>query len=226
MVKKKLTSLLNLFQKSFQIFSKKENFWYAAKFGLIFLVLNLANLGINNLTGGTYSDLSSPLVLLVFLVRLILFVLSTWATAAGISAIPRMISGNLLGVKKTFSETWQLMQEFVSSYILRWIVLFVGLLFLVVPGLVFGVWFYFASMFIVFEGSGAAESLKKSKKLVSGYFWPTLGRIAVFGLLYFLVILLPFNKIPAGGGAIFSMLIPYLISLNYLLYVDLKRVKA
>src|SRR5439155_6774852 len=50
----------------------------------------------------------------------------------------------------------------------------VGLAFLIVPGVVFFVWFGLAAPLIKIEGLGVWAALRRSRRLVRGSFWPVL----------------------------------------------------
>lgn len=54
-----------------------------------------------------------------------------------------------------------------------------GTILLVIPGIVFGVWFMLAPVVAVLEQKGVMESMRASRNLVRGRFFPVLGRILV-----------------------------------------------
>ncbi len=76
-----------------------------------------------------------------------------------------------------------------------------GFVLLIVPGVIFSLWLYLTTSCIVVENLGASAGMSRSKALVSG----NLGKVFLIGLLVFLitmVISIPFNII-AGIGTIF-----------------------
>lgn len=62
----------------------------------------------------------------------------------------------------------------------------------VVPGLVFSIWFMFAIFVFLIEGKGGFEAIMLSKEYVRGYFWPIVGRLAVF-VIVAVVFIAPFS---------------------------------
>ena len=95
-----------------------------------------------------------------------------------------------------------------------------GFVLLIVPGLLFVVWFAFAKFINLEKGSGIKESLAKSKELVKGIYWKILGRLIIFGLFVaFVEIIL--TAIPYGVGSVVSALLGGLFILpTYLLYKE------
>ncbi|WP_454061079.1 hypothetical protein [Candidatus Nitrospira salsa] len=70
------------------------------------------------------------------------------------------------------------------------VVIGIGFLFLLIPGVTFLTWFALTSSVVVLESGWGRDALKRSKILVSGHFWHVLGTLCamicisyVFGLL-------------------------------------------
>ncbi len=84
------------------------------------------------------------------------------------------------GLKKAFPF-------FVTIFLLGLATL-CGYLLLIIPGLMLTVWFALAAPVTFLEDSGYAGALGRSRRLVRGYFWRTLGFVIVLGLLGFALI--------------------------------------
>jgi hypothetical protein len=69
---------------------------------------------------------------------------------------------------------------YLFASILVGLSVFGGLLLLVIPGLIFAVWFIFFTVVFIGEDLRGTAALKRSKDLVKGYFWPVAGRIFLF----------------------------------------------
>lgn len=118
--------------------------------------------------------------------------------------------------------------------ILYSLVLVAGLILLVVPGIIFMIWFGLGYLVIVFDDYKPIEAFKRSKELVKDYWWAIFGRFvfwSVFSLLIGLVILL--LRIVSGSDyvAIFSNLVSLIItplSVAYfaVVYQDIKSIKG
>jgi hypothetical protein len=66
------------------------------------------------------------------------------------------------------------------------------------------------------------KALKRSKELVKGYFWEILVRMLVLGVLGGIISMVPV----AGKLAAILFVMPFGIVYLYVLYEDVKRVKA
>src|SRR3989344_5853909 len=97
-----------------------------------------------------------------------------------------------------------------------------GVLLLVIPGIIFAVWFCLANYAFVFEGTTGVKALSASKELVKGYWWPVFSR-----LLVLLIIAMAISSISKVGFFINSLLaMPFGIVYMYVIYEDLKNKKA
>jgi hypothetical protein len=96
-----------------------------------------------------------------------------------------------------------------------------GFALLVIPGIIFLVWFTFSRFIMIEKGLNIKESLLKSKAMVKGRFWKILWRVLVFGLFCLLVEIV-LSVIPYGIGSIVWTLFGALTILpTYLLYREL-----
>lgn len=85
-----------------------------------------------------------------------------------------------LGLSKFF--------PYLIAGILIWLSVTVGFILLIIPGIIFLVWFSLFEPVIVIEDIGYASALGRSRSLVKGYFWRTLGFFIVTGLLVFIIV--------------------------------------
>jgi hypothetical protein len=99
----------------------------------------------------------------------------------------------------SFGETLAAARPFLGriagASILAGLGIGLGLILLIVPGLVLLVWWSLTVPVIVFENTGAVESLGRSKRLVSGWGWQVFG---VFVLMFLLLI---------GFGIVFALIL-------------------
>lgn len=220
-----LSGPVELIKKSFEIFFKKENLLYFLKIYALLIPFSILSLFQNNFLNSKIQSLTDPLqvfsqyswvVVPGIIIGLIGLIISFWINASGILAVSKATSGEALSVKETFSTTWKMLFRFSVLDILIGLIVGLGFILLIIPGILFWVWFSFAGFELITKGIGVKESLGNSKKLVAGRFWKVFGRLIVFGLFSalagFLVSVVPFG---AGGvittllGALF-ILPPYL----------------
>ena len=70
-----------------------------------------------------------------------------------------------------------------GSAILFGLAIIGGLILLIIPGILFAVWFILSSQCVILEDSKAVSSLGRSKHYVGGYWWKTFGVLIVAGLV-------------------------------------------
>lgn len=109
-----------------------------------------------------------------------------------------------------------------------------GFVMLVIPGVIFSIWFAFATYVFVIEGEKGMSALLRSREYVRGYWWQVFGRQIVFGLAALVAImLLGLVGTVLGGeaGASFIvnlfilLLAPVSVAYVYTLYQNLKSLK-
>lgn len=109
-----------------------------------------------------------------------------------------------------------------------------GSILLIVPGIIFGMWFIFSGYVLIFENKGVLASLSQSKEYVSGRWFAVFGRAAVlfcvvigislvgvFVSALFAIVHIPI--LPLLINAVVSLFVrPFSAVYFYLLYKDIK----
>lgn len=158
----------------------------------------------------------------IVLVNLLFTVFSFWVNLAGIKTVAGAVEGKNKPLKEVLKASFKLLWPFSLLSILVGLIQFGGFILLVIPGIIFMVWFGFAKFIFVNENIGIKESVKESKRIVAGKFWPVLGRIVVFDA-FMIIVQMTFTFIPFGIGSVISPLFGALIIIipQYLLYKEL-----
>ncbi len=81
-------------------------------------------------------------------------------------------------------------QQLGSALVLEflvWIITFVGLVFILVPGIYLGVVLSLALPIMVFEGKGIGDSFSDSFSLIRDNWWFTFGVLIVFGIIMYVI---------------------------------------
>ncbi len=138
----------------------------------------------------------------------------------------------------------QLLAPVFFAYLLAGVAVLFGAVLLVVPGIIFSVWFAFAGLAATFDGARGLNALYASKQLVRGRFWPVFGRLLGFKLVLLAiyvaiggVILAAFGYAPTGEAALAppplgaeillsvlqAVLLPVVVLFHTLLYLALKN---
>ncbi len=211
---KKLSSPVKLIKDAFKIFFEKKNLPY-------FVLVYLPIIPFQIFSYFQESMKFIPPVGVTVLISFVYFVVYLLTMVAGISAVKRVTAKETLDVKKTFIFAWKNLWKFFLLMILVFLATFGGFVLLIIPGIIFAVWFSFSSFVFVDKGLGVKASMGKSRELVKGRFWAVLGRLFVFGLFSGFVGLVV-SIIPLGIGAALVTLAGALFMLpSFLLYKEL-----
>ncbi|MFZ5933219.1 MAG: hypothetical protein ACOYT7_04055 [Patescibacteria group bacterium] len=225
---KKLSPPLGLLRKSIDIFFTKENFVYFLKLMLIFLAATflaiagsfvLSRLAFPTFSKGGENFLSPPLGIVAIFI-LFLFFLAVWAGPVIYESVFRVVEKGALDLEETIVSGWKKAWKFFLVSFVLLLLINLGFVLVIIPGIILGVWFSFSQFIAISEGLGAKESLAKSRALVKGYFFPILGRLLVF-MLVFMLIEIILSLIPFFGSLATVLLGPFFILPSYLLYKEL-----
>lgn len=109
---------------------------------------------------------------------------------------------------------------------LTMIIIILGYLLLIIPGIIFGYMFFFAPMILLYENVGPIEALKRSKNLVNGYKMNLALKMFGGSLLAMLFVIPAALAFAWSGMIIFELMMPFGLLVQYVLYRDLRRIKG
>ncbi len=152
------------------------------------------------------------------------------------------MAGTATSVKGAYSMALRNFWRYLILAVVSVVIVTVGFLFLIVPGIVLSVWFVFAYFVLLLENEGVIASLKKSREYVRGHWWGVFARIAVFflimaGIVFALQLLITFivSFLPAVLLAqivyvlltlfVAGFLTPFSLLYFYQMYLELKSGK-
>ena len=220
MENKKLISISDICKKSFEFY--KSEFYLILTLSCIpfasFLIISL----LTELIGGKIHDniLVFGLGSLAVLFGLFSLVINYWVNLTFFYAIKeRGITKDARGLL-VFSWNKIIPSSWITFLVA--IILIAGFILLVIPGIIFSIWFSLALYVFVFEDIKGMPALYRSKELVKGYFWSMFGRLFLFGIITGLV-----GSIPVVGNVIsIFFVVPFSIVCLYFVYEDLKMIKS
>ena len=116
-----------------------------------------------------------PIIVLVA----IIVIIQTWTTAALTTEVS---SSQKLGFWKSFKSSRSLIKSYWWMSSLSGIIVLGSSVFLIIPGIIFSIWFVFALYVLQTLKYKGLMSLLISREYVRGYFWQVTGRMLVLGL--------------------------------------------
>jgi hypothetical protein len=146
-------------------------------------------------------------------------------------AIILAIQNNALTVMESYKQSMLFFLRYIGLSIVMSVLLFLGFLILIIPGIILSVWFAFSTFVLVVERASIIDSLKKSREYVRGRWWAVFGRILLLGLVMLVIsmiisglsVAMPFGILATALVAAFTMLLaPFAVAYMYLMYQDLK----
>lgn len=225
-----------LFKSSWELYKKKLSILamlFAVPFVLSYIYAIIVNhsAAIKSLheLGATsrpvFVSLGAPATILL----LVLIAVSLWIQVATVYVIDAPDDKHVMA--DLLVKAWNLVGPYLWVTILAGLAVIGGMFLLIVPGIIFAIWFSFSTYTTILDGQRGTSALKASKALVNGRFGAVLGRFALLLLVFIgatIVVgligaLLPPLVHEIVTSAFSSFLIsPLAVIFSYLLYKDLK----
>jgi len=173
-----------------------------------------------------------------WLSSIIITFLTYIVTAATTVAVSEAYLGRSVSILSSFRAIRGRVWSFAGTMLLAGLLIALGFILCVIPGVVFSIWYTFVTQVFILEGLSYSKSLKRSKELVKGNF----ARVFLVTLLSNLLVLaisfaltLPFQAFPLearrrvywlgygiASGLASSLTIPILVTALVMLYYDIR----
>jgi hypothetical protein len=215
-----LKSISDLFGNSWELF--KRRFWtlnclYLLSVFLLIVFIGVF-LGISFLLSMFFPEHRNVLIAAGVLVGMIPgFTGMFW----GFSAFIFAVTNEELGIKDSLKQGWHRILSFMWIYNLTGFIITGGFLLLIVPGVIFLVWFAFAQFILASEGERGMNALLKSKEYVRGKWFDVFLRLFVIWIMSGCV-----GMVPVIGPIVSLLFFPFVMIFIYLVYQDLKEIKG
>lgn len=119
-----------------------------------------------------------------------------------------VIDKKAVTAKEAYKQSMKYFWRYVGLSILMSIILVIGFLLFIIPGIIMSVWFAFATLILILENSTIVESMKKSREYVRGKWWQILGRLlAMSAFIIILQVLLSMLTLFLSGGVLTEAII-------------------
>lgn len=121
-------------------------------------------------------------------------IVGLWVYISLTRAIAKLYNNQKVEVSEIYQKAWDNIIPLLWVSILSGLAIFGGTLLLIIPGIIFAVWFAFASVIVVLNNTRGTDALRESKALVSGKWWSVFWRFIavyfVYGVLFYTVTIL------------------------------------
>jgi hypothetical protein len=213
---KGLRSVEELFKDSWELF--KHRFITLLSLYLLSIILFCLCLGIFILVAYFLSALSPAKKNIMMAVGALVgsipgFLFMFW----GFAAFTFAVVDNTIGISDALRKGWQRLGSFMWLYSLMSFIITGGFLLLIIPGVLFTVWFIFAQFIIVSESDRGMNAILKSKEYVSGKWFDIFLRLLVIWLVAG-----GLGAVPIIGLLISIVFFPFTMIFLCLIYEDLK----
>lgn len=133
--------------------------------------------------------LTNNIIVFAILVAAIIFTL--WASMALAKFLGQLITKKPIdGYRESFSATSHLIWPVIYTSLLVALVVLGGTILLIIPGIIFSIWFSFTYYTIVFEEKRGVAALSASKAMVVGRWWAIFWRLFAPGFFYALILMI------------------------------------
>ncbi len=173
------------------------------------------------------------LIVLATVFFIAIFISQAWGQTALLYAIKDSQEG--IGVRESYRRGWHKIFSYWWVSLLAGFITVGGFLLLVVPGIIFAVWFSLAMFILIAEDLKGMNALLKSREYVKGKWGSIFWRFFFIGALSFIIslvsiLIFSFLKVPFGAQIsnffIGLFWTPLVMTYSFLVYRNLKAVKG
>lgn len=176
-----LISIEQIIQQTFVLY--KENWRRIAPYLGILALPSLATFLVK--FGFSFLEKNAATTSLGILFMTIFSIISLGATMMFIRVVAKTIHNEKPDpVKEELFAGLRLIWPALLSSVLVGLAVLGGLILLIIPGIIFAIWFSFTAYSVALDEKKGAEALKESHNLVRGRWWAVFWRLVIPGLLF------------------------------------------
>lgn len=186
---------------------------------LLALLFLLLPVGLFALLGVSVSlvmpDLGTPLLAAGILTGLLL---GCVALFWGLAAMVYAVADENLDIKTALQRSWSRIWAFAWVFTLTGFIVTGGFLLLIIPGIIFSVWFFLSQFVLAAEDERGMRALLKSKAYMQGRFFEVFLRLFVVWIVSAVI-----GMVPVLGVVLSLLFVPFMLICGWLIYDDLRR---
>jgi hypothetical protein len=128
----------------------------------------------------------------ILLVTVLMTVWSIWVSIAFIRVIWATLKGQAIKpVKAELTDARGLILPTIGAGIIAGLITFGGIILLIIPGIIFALWFTFITQEVAIEKQKATAALRESKRLVQGRWSAIFWRVIAISFFFFVIAAIP-----------------------------------
>lgn len=169
---------------------------------------------------------------LIAIIVIISMIVSFVTMAAATVLVINEDQGQNMSLGQSFKTSLPVVLPYFLVSLLAGLATLLGAIFLIIPGIIVGVWFSLVPYVFFAEGLRGTQALARSRQLVSGSWWAIFGRLILVGIVV-IAVTMPFSilsNIPFLGvlASIFSSVLTSSITLifGYCMYKAVRAIKG
>lgn len=179
-------------------------------------------------------------------VAVITIIISAFTELALVKTLANILQNEQIRIGAILAEALKKLPWFMVLVIFWAIIILIGSIFMVIPAIIFAVWFMFLTPILMIENMWGFKIFKQSKHLVSGHFFPLLLRAGIITALSLAIVVIAsqgFNSIVNAVSpptalpylntisSIFNALLlilflPIISGTTVVLYYEMKKIKG
>ncbi len=240
--KEKIIKSKDLIKESWQVYSKNLlKFIEVLVYGIIgifpFIIVSILSFIYFSLFGDKVPDFVNVISIIITIIALVIsfYIAIVYSIRSKVASI-LLLKNNFTSAKENFNEAKPYFVKFLGVSVLLVVLVIAWGFALIIPALIFAIYYGFAQYVLVVEGKRPFSAIERSYDLVSGYFWPVFGRLALagfIGLVIYWFISLPLDNMVEGELAymgysffvniVWAIISPYFLVYVYKVYQSLKE---
>ncbi len=186
-----LISVKDIISKSIGLYKDNSRLFLQYIFVLFIPVFVSLLIGAFLGTEGQLNAFNTMTGIVLFVTFIVIYIASIWVSLGFVRTIALRYEGKPgLEVKEALQWAAPLLWPAIFASILAGLAILGGFILLIIPGIIFSVWFSFVFYAVALDDKRGKEAIKFSKHLVKGRWWSVLWRLIapgiVFGLLFFI----------------------------------------
>jgi hypothetical protein len=139
----------------------------------------------------------------------------------GLAAVICAVSDETLGIRESLEAGSKKLWSFIWIFTILSYIVTGGFLLVIIPGIIFSIWFFFSQFILAREDERGMNALLKSKEYVKGYWFDVFLRMFIIWIISAVI-----SGIPFIGWILSLFFIPFAMIFSFLVYEDLKAIKG